>query len=333
MRLKDFNPDRDIPDLTGKVILVTGGIFATLHETTKINDFEGTSGIGRATVLELAKHHPQHIYFTGRNKPAAEEVVKACTDSGTESTFLPCDLADLASIQHTATLFTSPRLDVFIANAGIMLAPPSLTKDGIEIHFGTNHLGNTALLYHLLPVMIRTAESPDADVRYVALTSLGYRAHPWRGIVFDSLRTEQRNLLFGGWSRYGQSKLANILTARELARRYPQITSVAVHPGIVKTNLTTSVGFMERVFVRMLSPLGLLEPEEGCFNTLWAATAPGVREEMEERRVAFFTPVGNGKKGDGKCWDDELARRLWEWTEKEVGVRGGSMQELGEGRT
>ncbi|KAK5988341.1 putative oxidoreductase [Cladobotryum mycophilum] len=300
-----YDPDKNIPDLSGKVILLTGG----------------TGGIGKATILELAKHSPGHIYFTGRNQQAADEII---TTVGANITFLPCDHGDLESVHRAADLFTSTRLDVFIANAGIMVVPPSLTKDGFEIQFGTNHIGNMALLFRLLPVMLSTAKLPGADVRYVALTSTGFRGHPWHGIDFNSLRSAQENLLMGGWGRYAQSKLANILGARELGKRYPEITSVAVHPGIVRTDLVTTLGFWNRALVFMLRPWpwGPLTPRQGCYNTLWAATGPDVKEKMGKGKVAFFEPVGSANSGDGMCWNDELMKTLWEWTEKVTNREG-----------
>jgi NAD(P)-dependent dehydrogenase (short-subunit alcohol dehydrogenase family) len=257
-------------------------------------------------------------------------------------------MADLASVRAAADTFLSQqtRLDILIANAGVMALPPGLTSDGYEIQFGINHLANTALLLHLLPLLSQTADSSngadedadaDADVRFVALTSPGYKAHSASGIDFDSLRTTQEGLQpMGTWTRYAQSKLANILTAHELGRRFPKITSVAVHPGVVKTGLVTELGFWQRLLVYVTNPGGMISARQGCFNTLWAATGRDVRERMagskEKRcavtglvcakaggRAALFEPVGVPNVGDDMCWDEELARKLWEWTEKQVG--------------
>ncbi|KAK1245936.1 hypothetical protein MKX07_005005 [Trichoderma sp. CBMAI-0711] len=309
-----YNPDTDVPNLAGKVILITGG-----------------NGIGKQTVLELAKHSPSHIYFTGRNTLSAANVISQSNLSPQSITFIPCDLASLESVRQAAeTHFKHDRLDIFIANAGILAVPPGLTKDGYEIQFGTNHLGNAALLLRLLPVMLRTARDlvPDAeekdDVRFVAVTSLGYFTHPVNGIDFAGLKTKQENLLLGKWARYGQSKLANVLFTRELGKKFPQITSVAVHPGVVKTEMITRLGLVDRVLTWGMSPLGMLTPREGAYNTLWAATAADVRGKMrkgeEGGEVALFEPVGRPHAGSAKCRSDELAGRLWEWTVEEVGV-------------
>ncbi|RFU73952.1 oxidoreductase, short-chain dehydrogenase reductase family [Trichoderma arundinaceum] len=325
-----YDPDKDVPDLSGKVILITGGKLlshlVSLNENLilmKTNADErlliGTSGIGKTAILELAKHNPAHIYFTGRNEKAAAEVVSQCAVSS-NITFLPCELDSFKSIRDAAAKFRHDRLDVFVANAGILAVPPAVTKDGYEIQFGVNHVGNAALLLRLLPIMLRTArEVQGADVRFVAVSSNGYMTHPMNGIDFDTLRSTQENLLFGKWARYGQSKLANVLLARELGKRYPQITSLAIHPGVVRTEMVTGLGVLDRMLIFAMSPLGLMTPREGAFNTLWAATSPDVKGRVDAE-TALFEPVGKPHGGDGKCRSDELSKKLWEWTVKEVGV-------------
>jgi NAD(P)-dependent dehydrogenase (short-subunit alcohol dehydrogenase family) len=281
--------------------------------------FIGTSGIGKTAVLEFAKHNPAHIYFTGRNEKAAAEVISQCGDFS-NVTFLLCKLDSLESIRDAAAKFQHDRLDIFIANAGIVSVQPAVTKDGYEVQFGINHVGNAALLLRLLPIMLRTAkEVPGADVRFVALTSLGYVAHPSNGIDFDNLRSKQESFLMGKWRRYAQSKLANVLLARELGKRYPQITSLAVHPGVVNTEMIAEFGAFDRILTFFMAPLGKLTPREGAYNTLWAATSPEVKDKVNGT-TALFEPVGKPHSGNGKCHSDELSKRLWEWTVKEVGV-------------
>lgn len=201
-----------------------------------------------------------------------------------------------------------------------MALGPGLTQDGYEQQFGINHVGNTALLLRLLPILRATAAQPGSDVRYVALTSLGYRAHPPGGIAFDALRTTQEDLAMGTWARYGQSKLANILVAQEVTRRFPEITSVCVHPGVIKTQLVMALSFWQKMLVYVTNPSGLMTPRQGCYNTVWAATGADVREKLGAGKVAFFEPVKSPNAGDAACWDEELAKKLWDWTEKEVGV-------------
>lgn len=110
--------------------------------------------------------------------------------------------------------------------SGIMAVPWSKTEDGYEIQFGTNHVGHALLTKLLLPTLLKTAEEPNSDVRVINVSSEGHMLAP--GIIYDQDTLES----YQTWRRYGQSKLANIFHARELQRRYPQITATSLHPGV-----------------------------------------------------------------------------------------------------
>lgn len=306
-----FNPD-SIADLSGRVFFVTGG----------------TAGLGAGSISLLAKKNPAHIFFSGRNAKRGQDVIEKvkAVNSNVNITFIQCDLADLSSVKAAAESFQqqSNRLDVFYANAGIMALPPGQTKDGYEVQFGTNHMGHAYLIKLLLPVMLQTAEQPGSDVRIINMASVAYKQAPSQGIAFDTLKTNQDGLggmLPGGkWSRYGQSKLANLLYARELAKRYPTIKTVSVHPGYIKTDLFAGVSFATALPVRVMAKFGdgWTPVEEGPYNQTWAGTTP--RENLEDG--AYYTPIA--KKGvleTSQSRDDKLAAELWEWTEKELATR------------
>jgi len=299
-----FNPEKDIPDLAGKVILVTGG----------------TTGIGAETVIALAKHNPTKIYFTGRNESSAKSVISSIQETTPTAPveFLPCDLSSLTSVQDAAKkiLATESRLDILICNAGIMAVPPSQTKEGYEIQFGTNHVGHALLIKLLLPLLDKTQQDGDKDVRIVILTSQGYGLHPKGGILFSRLKTPLDDLgVIGGWTRYGQSKLANLLYARELARHYPNITATSIHPGVVGTNLVSKQGFWNKALI-YASQMGKVKtPAEGAWNQLWAAT--GKKSDVEVNG-GYYEPVGVLTKLSKQAASDKLAGELWEWTEKEL---------------
>ncbi|KAF7585754.1 hypothetical protein BBP40_010156 [Aspergillus hancockii] len=274
-----FSPEKDIPNLSGKVILITGG----------------TAGLGAAAAIHLAKHSPAHIYISGRNAKSADAVIQQAQKSGNKVSFLACDLASLDSVNKAAEtiLAQESRLDLLMCNAGIMAVPPGKTKDGYEVQFGTNHLGHALLIQKCLPLLQQTAALP--------------------GIVFSDLKSEQNFSAFGGWIRYGQSKLANILYARELARRYPSITSVSAHPGVVGTGFVENLGWANRAFVYVTNMGKLMKPEEGAYNQLWASTTP--KESLKNGQ--FYEPVGIlSSKLDKVSKDDALAKQLWEWTDK-----------------
>lgn len=198
-------------------------------------------------------------------------------------------------------------------NAGIMAVPASITDDGYEIQFGTNHLGHALLTKLLLPILLSTSTLPGADVRIVTLTSL---SHTWTvngGIKFDTLRSaqkEERKI-----AKYGQSKLANILHSKELARRYPSITCVSVHPGTVETGLSKPMRdnhLWARVFEATVGSLIGVSVELGALNQLWAATSKTVVSGE------YYIPVGEKAEGSVDARNQRLTDSLWNWTEKQL---------------
>ncbi|KUI70862.1 hypothetical protein VM1G_06476 [Cytospora mali] len=295
-----FDPLRDIPDLSGKVILVTGG----------------TAGLGQQSVVHLARHNPSHIYFTGRNAKQAEHVIQEVTASGSRTTlrFLGCDFTSLASVRAAADAVVAEqdRLDLLMANAGVMDLPPSLTKDGYELQFGINYMSHALLVRRLLPLLERC----PADPRVVVLTSAAFRAVP---IAFDDLKTSQDSFrAMGGIMRYGQSKLADLLLAKELARRYPAITTVAVTPGMVHTDLVgkqTGTRYAFTWLSAYLTQGGFIKTGRGAYSQLWCVATP------KEKLVpgALYEPVGILSKMSSKhSKDEKLSTKLWEWTDAEL---------------
>jgi NAD(P)-dependent dehydrogenase (short-subunit alcohol dehydrogenase family) len=204
-------------------------------------------------------------------------------------------------------------------NAGLMWVPASLTKDGYEVQFGTNHVGHALLTKLLMPVLLKTAEEPGADVRVISLSSMGHNAAPSCGISFPDLKTDMASYM--SVVRYGQSKLANILFASELAKHYPSITAVSLHPGVVDTNL------YQTIFSGPIGLWGLLgkvqrffytSVEDGAKNQLWAAVAPVGEERGNVKSGEYYMPVGIGGRGSKLAKDQALAEKLWTWTEKEL---------------
>ncbi|KAI4595192.1 hypothetical protein KJ359_007168 [Pestalotiopsis sp. 9143b] len=198
-----------------------------------------------------------------------------------------------------------------------MNQPPGLSADGYEKHFATNHLGHAMITQQLLPVLLKTAEQPGSDVRVVNLTSLGWQIHSKKGIDFDHLRNAKPGFL-DSYYHYGESKLANVMYAREIARRYPKITAVSVHPGMVKTDLVNGLSAARKAIVYASSYImrtPLLEEWQGCLNQLWAA-AGATKGDLVNG--AFYRPVGvlSNDMLDKAAKDPELAEKLWTWTEE-----------------
>lgn len=300
---RSFQPDRDIPDLSGKVILVTGG----------------NIGLGKEAILELARHNPAKIYMGSRNKEKGEAAVAEIRDEVPKANivFLPMDLSSFTSVQRAAHTFLAEndRLDILMNNAGIMATPPDLTEDGYELQFGTNYMGHALLTKLLLPVMEKTAQIPKADVRIINLSSEGHKWAPTSSFIFADLKTPQENI--STLTRYAQSKLANLYHAEALAKRYPSITSVAVHPGVVGTNIAGNFRKGNPVLGWILEnvvALALASPKTGAFTQVWAATA----RRLDVKSGGFYYPVGVPFSGAMRVDAEALGEELWVWTGKEL---------------
>lgn len=264
--------------------------------------------------MTLTKHNPAHIYFTGRSAENANAVIAQV--GADNATFIQCDHASLKSVQAAANRLTAltQRLDVLVCNAGVMAIPPALTEDGYEIQFGINHLSHSILIKVLLPLLEKTSQT-YGEARIISIASLAAEHTPSGGIAFDQLRTPQDNLgITAKWMRYGQSKLANILYAAELARRYPWLITAALEPGTVWTGLLTNLGLLDRISLTFATWWKTIELHEGAYNTCWAATA----KKGEIESGGFYKPVGVRVTGLGRSEDEELARKLWDWTEDQL---------------
>lgn len=299
-----FNPDKDIPDLSGKVILVTGA----------------NVGLGKETVLQLAKHNPARIFLASRSEAnahaAIEDIEREVPGSHKIVTFLQLDLTSFDSIKRAAAAVASQvdRLDLLVNNAGIMTTPAGQTKEGYELQFGVNHMGHALLTRLLLPLLKRTAAT-GADVRVVNISSAGEEAAPKAGWPADMsvYKTDMADV----WTltRYGASKLANIHFTKALQRRNPDIKCVAVHPGVVATSLSRGLiesypwlGWLISLFIKLVA----LSPRTAACYQLWACTSPDVKPGE------FYHPLGVTGKGSALSSDEAQAERLWEWTEKEL---------------
>ena len=269
--------------------------------------------MGKETVLELAKHHPKLVAFTGRDAARAQEVISlAQSTSSTTLCFIPCDLASLSSVQAAVRTFlaqSTHRLDVLMCNAGIMCVNPDVTKDGYEVQLGINHMSHALLIQLLLPTLKETVGS-----RIVSLSSSAMAFPPNGGIAFDTLKTPQNSGLTPKMTNYAQSKLANILYPQELARRNPEITAISIHPGIVATELMGNLGWMDWALVKLFNPKRLLPVKEGAYNQLWAATTPA--ERLVNGR--YYEPVGKVGQETKETKNKDLAKKLYDWTEREL---------------
>lgn len=285
-------------DISGKRVLVTGG----------------TTGIGRATVEELARRSAK-VVFTARSEADGDRVVgevRAATGNA-EVAHRELHLDDLESVRSFAAGIRDDleELHVLINNAGVSCPERRETKDGYELMFGVNHLGHFLLVEELRPLLVASAPS-----RIVIVAS---DAHRLGGpLDFDDLQSEHATFgVVGGMRAYGRSKLANVLHTRELGRRLEGsgVTANCLHPGVVRTRLgrDTEGSRIGEVLTRALAPFAL-SPARGARTTVWAATAPEL-----DGVSGVYMAKSKIKEANENGRDDEAARRLWERSEELVG--------------
>lgn len=307
-----FNPS-SLPDLSGKVFLITGG----------------NAGIGYQTALVLAEHHAT-VYIGCRSLTKGQAAITSIQSLVPEAKphLLILDHMNLQSVVSAAKEFASkePKLHGLINNAGVMAVPFEISNDGYESQWQTNYISHWLLTYHLLPTLLSTAKaSQPGDVRIVNVTSMGHTFAPKGGIDFSDINQENGGI----WSRYGQSKLGNILHAKYLNSLYGpsgsrkgegEIWTAAVHPGNVYTDLNRNARFLgplSPVFAKVLNAMGAyISKEEGAFTSLYCAASEKFGREESGR---YFVPLGKEKVPSKYALDGELAGKLCVWTEEEMG--------------
>ncbi len=298
---------KDIPDLSGKTAIVTGG----------------NSGLGYEAALQLAGKGAKTILACRDATKAREAAVRVKTAFPNAAVdFVALDLASLASIRSFASTVQEKHdaLHILCNNAGVMALPYRKTADGFEMQFGTNHLGHFALTGLLLDRLLRT---PGARVVNVSST-----AHRIGKMNFEDLNSERR---YARWLAYGQSKLANLLFTYELQRRLhaakAELISVACHPGYAATNLQAAGARMEgSSFMESITDLGnrlfAQSAAMGALPTLYAATATDVRGADYIGPDGLFENQGYPKKttSNSRSHDASAAAKLWDVSEELTSV-------------
>jgi NAD(P)-dependent dehydrogenase (short-subunit alcohol dehydrogenase family) len=295
----------DLPDLTGRTVLVTGA----------------TSGLGEASVRALARTGAR-VLMTARDTARG----RAVAPDGVEVVEL--DLADLSSVRKAAAEVrerTGDTLDVLMNNAGVMGTPYLRTVDGFELQIGTNHLGHAALTWLLMPAL-RAAGTTDRPSRVVVLASL---AHRGGSLDLDDLNWERR--AYRPDRAYSASKLADLLFAAELDRRLraagDPVISVAAHPGLTNTQLLgNSLRRRGRLAGMLAGPFNALTTqsvERGVLPQLNAGFADGVRggDYIGPGGPAETRGFPAPARRSATAQDPGIARSLWAVTADLTSVR------------
>ncbi len=294
----------DIPDQAGRTVIVTGA----------------NSGLGYVTARELARHGA-HVIMAVRNEARGEEALERLRagQPGARLEIRHLDLSDLDSVSAFAkgVIAAGIPVDVLVNNAGIMMPPRSLTKQGFELQFGVNHLGHFALTGLLLDTLMA-----GGGGRIVTVSSA---LHKRGSIHWDDLDGERR---YSPVAFYAQSKFANILFGLELDRRFrasaAPVRSLLTHPGYAATNLqSTGPTGLLNLILKITNRFIAKDAGAGALSQLYAATHP-------DAEGGQF--IGPGGRGESKGYptvvqpveaarDPEAAERLWRVSEELTGVR------------
>jgi len=275
-----------------KVILLTGG----------------TSGIGKAAAMELARQGAR-VVITSRDRARGENTIEEIREAtGNHSVqMLEVDLASLESVRDLAGIFRKDfsRLDVLVNNAGGYYGRRRITEEGYEYTFGVNHLSHF-LLTNLLKDMLVSSRA-----RIINVSSNAQR--PGR-IQFEDLMLEMK---YTSFRAYSQSKLANIIFTYELVRRWGDkgITANAMHPGAVRTNFGNEAGSLFK-FLLMLGKPVLKSPGRGADTLVYLASSPEVKSVTGKYYVNRKERRSNPRSYDPAIW-----KRLWEVSEELTGLQ------------
>lgn len=296
----------NIPDLSGKVIIVTGGNIGLGYESVKAFYEKGAEVI-------LACRSEE------KGEKAKAEIVKIVAKG--KIVVMQLDLADLAGVSAFVKAFKSKynRLDVLLNNAGIMTTPYFLTKDGFEGQMGTNHLGHFALTGELMDLIVKTPSS-----RVVNVSSSGHKAGK---MDFDNLLFENGKG-YGRMKAYGRSKLSNLLFTYELQRFFEahkiESMALAAHPGGSQTNLDQHIN--KKWWFKLLGPLYNAMTQSAAMGAL-----PQIRASVDpEAKGAQYYGPDKGTTGypivvksNKASHSKEDQRKLWDVSEKLTGVKYG----------
>jgi NAD(P)-dependent dehydrogenase (short-subunit alcohol dehydrogenase family) len=272
-------------DLTGRTILVTGS----------------NSGLGEESVRVLASRGARIIATARTREKAAEAMQKL----GIDAIPVACELGEPASVRACVAEVKALGLplDVLLCNAGVMALPKRELIHGHEAQFFTNHIGHFLLVTGLLDSL-----SPDA--RVVMLSSAAHFMAPSGGIRLDDPSFAKG---YQPWAAYGQSKLANLLFARALARRFAgtKRTANAVHPGVIATNLTRHTPAVVRAFYPIASAIAMKDVHQGASTQCYVAVHPSVASVNGE----YFADC-NVARSSGYARDEALSEALWKLSDE-----------------
>ncbi|KAL3427188.1 retinol dehydrogenase 12 [Phlyctema vagabunda] len=296
----------EVPDLSGKVAVVTGG----------------SQGIGYGCTHTLLSHNISKLFILSTAKDVVSGALKSIESEMGEAaaakvTWLQCDLRDWETIPKIASQIRqkTDRVDILINNAARGIMTAQITSYGVDEHMAVNHIGHTILTSHLLPVLKKTAE----DGNTVRIVNMGSNAHAGAPSSTKFASLEELNEDLGPNAQYGRSKLATMhysfYLARHLSSAHPRILANTTHPGFVDTKASTSDiheayplgGYAMSVAMKPFQK----DQFEGCVSTMFAAT-------KTEATGQYITPPAIPEQGSSLAQDEALGEQLMKLTKQLV---------------
>lgn len=287
-----FRPWSSVAKLDGKTVLITGA----------------NTGIGKETAIDLAKRGAR-IIMACRDMEKADEALKEVIEaSGNQDVVTKkLDLADSKSIREFAqTINTEEKqVNILINNAGVMVCPYGKTADGFEMQIGVNHMGHFLLTFLLMDLIKKSSPA-----RIINVSSM---AHKWGTINIDDLNSEKS---YDKSKAYSQSKLANVLFTRFLAKRLEgtSVTVYALHPGVVQTELWRHLNRVQQGVMWMAKPFTKTSVQ-GAQTTIYCAVAP----ELETESGKYYSDCAPACASNA-AKDDDMAKRLWDLSCKMLNI-------------
>ena len=296
-----------VPDLSGKVAVVTGG----------------SEGVGYGCTHTLLSHNIKKLFILSISKDVVDGALKSLTEEmgqevADKVTWLQCDISDWKMVKETADKIASStpdRIDILINNAARGIMTYQLTDYGVDRHMALNHMGHDILTSHLLPILKKTASS-GSTVRIVNLASNAHQATP-SDTKFESLEELNRDL--GPNGQYGRSKLAAILYSRYLTKHltstHPNILVNATHPGFVDTKMSSADIHEPYPLGGYAMSVGMAPFKKdqfmGCVSTMFAATATTKSGE-------YICPPSIPESGNAMAQDSALGEQMMKLTRELV---------------
>lgn len=262
------------------------------------------AGIGKETTRQLARDGAR--IFLGCRRPqageeAAAEIRREVPQADLE--VIDLDLASQQSIREAARrmMYEAPQLDTLINNAGLFTSTWQTTEEGFELQFGVNHLGHFLLTHELLP-QLQKSDHPK-------IINVSSAAYLQGRMDFETLQDQPSS--YKGLMAYARSKLANVLFTRELARRYPDINSYALHPGAVGTAFAEKDSrWIVRTIWKIAKRFFLVSPEQGAQTSVYLARTYPVPAE----NGSFIDDKQEVRSPNALAADERLGKKLWDYS-------------------